>query len=259
MSTATNQSTLHQALTAFNTGDLDTFASLLTPNFFDYTPQPGEPSAPESFRHIARDLRAAFPDLTVTLDDLTPDGDHLRGRMTLAGTYTGSLWGVPGDNAPHTATATVIARFEDGRLALRWEDLNYIGLLRELRAAPTPDQAHLKPPHQLTIPEIILRLAWNGLRLQEKPCSHLHLIQVRDSTQNVCNECVATGDQWPALRLCLVCGYVGCCDMSVNKHMKKHAEETGHPLIRSLVPGESWLWCYPDSAFLGARHLNANT
>ena len=53
----------------------------------------------------------------------------------------------------------------------------------------------------------------------------------------------------------LVCGFTGCCDASTNKHTMKHCEETGHAIVRSAQPGESWLWCYPDKAFLSSRHL----
>jgi uncharacterized UBP type Zn finger protein len=58
------------------------------------------------------------------------------------------------------------------------------------------------------------------------------------------------GDDWIHLRMCLVCGYVGCCDMAKNRHMMKHIEETGHPLIRSIETGEGWIWCYEDNALL---------
>jgi hypothetical protein len=39
---------------------------------------------------------------------------------------------------------------------------------------------------------------------------------------------------------------VGCCDSSKNKHASKHFEEMGHPLVRSIEPGERWMWCYTD-------------
>jgi CPA2 family monovalent cation:H+ antiporter-2 len=121
---------------------------------------------------------------------------------------------------------------------------------------PQPEKAHLKPQHPVGLPEIILRLIFNGMRLQETPCSHLDRIHVTEPERHVCGQCVASGDEWPALRMCLECGYVGCCDLSVNKHMKKHCEATGHVIFRSIQPGEAWIWCYPDSAFLSSRHLS---
>jgi uncharacterized UBP type Zn finger protein len=50
--------------------------------------------------------------------------------------------------------------------------------------------------------------------------------------------------------MCLICGYVGCCDMSKNKHATAHFKSTSHPLIRSIEPRESWVWCYVDKVFL---------
>jgi CPA1 family monovalent cation:H+ antiporter len=48
------------------------------------------------------------------------------------------------------------------------------------------------------------------------------------------------------LRLCLTCGYVGCCDSSPRKHSSLHFGETEHPVMRSMEPGEHWRWCYVD-------------
>jgi hypothetical protein len=51
---------------------------------------------------------------------------------------------------------------------------------------------------------------------------------------------------WVHLRRCAICGHIGCCDSSPNKHATAHAQTTGHPIIQSYEPGEDWLWCYPD-------------
>ena len=60
---------------------------------------------------------------------------------------------------------------------------------------------------------------------------------------------------WVHLRLCLICGHVGCCDSSKNKHATKHFHKLKHPLIRSIEPGESWVWCYVDE--IEAGEINA--
>jgi uncharacterized UBP type Zn finger protein len=85
-----------------------------------------------------------------------------------------------------------------------------------------------KTPARFKIPEFVLRLAFTH-SLREKTCSHLDLIQVREPSTRVCQDCIDLGDSWPNLRMCLICGYVGCCDTSKNKHMHQHIEETGHP------------------------------
>jgi uncharacterized UBP type Zn finger protein len=82
-------------------------------------------------------------------------------------------------------------------------------------------------------------------------CSHLDQIQVVDTGTDVCEECIKTGDTWVHLRMCLTCGHVGCCDSSKNKHATKHFHESTHPLIRTIEPGESWIWCYVDKIYPG--------
>ena len=77
--------------------------------------------------------------------------------------------------------------------------------------------------------------------------------QVRDVTPRTpegCEECQQMGDSWVHLRLCLICGHVGCCNNSKNKHASKHFATTGHPIIRSFEPGETWMWCYEDEEFI---------
>ena len=82
-------------------------------------------------------------------------------------------------------------------------------------------------------------------------CTHLSEIQVRNTDKHVCEDCVKIGDTWVHLRLCLECGHVGCCDSSKNKHATRHFHQSKHPLIRSVEPGEAWVWCYVDQMMPG--------
>jgi uncharacterized UBP type Zn finger protein len=82
-------------------------------------------------------------------------------------------------------------------------------------------------------------------------CTHLDAIRVVDTNVHVCEDCIRIGDSWVHLRMCLTCGHVGCCDSSKNKHARKHAHATGDPLVRSIEPGERWIWCYMDEVFVG--------
>ncbi len=65
-----------------------------------------------------------------------------------------------------------------------------------------------------------------------------------------CEECLARGDWWVHLRLCMTCGHVGCCDDSPNRHATKHFHRTRHPVMKSYEPGEDWAWCYVDGESL---------
>ncbi len=60
-----------------------------------------------------------------------------------------------------------------------------------------------------------------------------------------CQDCRAVGEQtWAHLRMCLTCGHVACCDSSPHRHATAHHDDSGHPVMRSFEPGESWRWCY---------------
>lgn len=77
-----------------------------------------------------------------------------------------------------------------------------------------------------------------------------HLATARDDVvvpdANVCADCVVEGTTWVHLRICLSCGHVACCDSSPRRHATAHHRATGHPVIRSAEPGETWRWCFVD-------------
>jgi uncharacterized UBP type Zn finger protein len=84
-----------------------------------------------------------------------------------------------------------------------------------------------------------------------KKCTHFDdLKPVLPRTPSGCEECLKMGSRWVHLRLCLVCGHVGCCDNSPHRHATAHYHASQHPVIRSFEPGEDWGWCYVDEQFV---------
>jgi len=83
-------------------------------------------------------------------------------------------------------------------------------------------------------------------------CEHLGDMKVVVPSGSGCVECLQTGGRWVHLRLCMICGHVGCCDQSPNQHATKHFRSSKHPVIRSFEPGEDWGWCYEDDLFMNA-------
>lgn len=83
-------------------------------------------------------------------------------------------------------------------------------------------------------------------------CTHLDHVLITELPAQVagCEDCLKTGEPWLHLRICLECGKVGCCDDSPNRHATAHEQASGHPIIRSLEPGEGWSWCYIDELMM---------
>jgi monovalent cation:H+ antiporter-2, CPA2 family len=81
-------------------------------------------------------------------------------------------------------------------------------------------------------------------------CSHLGRIKTVFPSAPGCEECLRIGDKWVHLRICLVCGHVGCCDTSENKHATAHFHQTNHPVMKSLETFDDWAWCYVDEDYI---------
>ena len=81
-------------------------------------------------------------------------------------------------------------------------------------------------------------------------CRHVEQAREQSFDKLVCPECVKLGDTWVHLRICMICGHVGCCDNSKNKHATGHFKASNHPIIKSIQPGEDWAWCYVDETYL---------
>jgi uncharacterized UBP type Zn finger protein len=77
-------------------------------------------------------------------------------------------------------------------------------------------------------------------------CAHYDPDPRVEPSTLACAACVEIGGTWVHLRQCLACGRTGCCDLSPNRHATAHFRETGHPMVRSVEPGEDWRWCYVD-------------
>jgi uncharacterized UBP type Zn finger protein len=85
---------------------------------------------------------------------------------------------------------------------------------------------------------------------EELPCSHLDMMREVTPSADGCEDCLKIGGTWLHLRICRTCGHVGCCDQSPNRHARKHAEATNHPIMQSIEPGEDWIWCFIDEVYL---------
>lgn len=233
-------------------GDFEALRSVLADEYFGYQPGAEEPRAADRITDFANSLKGGLPDLTASLDQIDEHRDGTLGAMlTVRGTHEDNLFGAPGSGDTIEWTTPVTFRRVGDRYAVRIADMptpERVGLIRRLRLVNPADEMDKPPRYPVAMPEFLLRLAFTG-EAGDRPCSHLDQIKVTEPPTDVCQDCVDSDDVWPVLRMCLVCGYVGCCDTSKNRHMAQHYRETGHPIFRSINRDEGWIWCYADDAF----------
>ncbi len=102
------------------------------------------PLAPDEQRARANRLRAAFPDLTATLEDILAEGDRVAYRLTIRGTHQGAFQGIAPTGKRVTVSFTAIVRIEDGRLVEEWGGLDLFDLRQQIEAVVSagPDSKH---------------------------------------------------------------------------------------------------------------------
>jgi predicted ester cyclase len=229
----------------------------LSDDYFGHARRPDEPSQADRWAELVPDVVAALPDLHVEIEDVDRDGDLVHVRAIVTGTHTGELWGSPPTSAAVRLDVPLTLRDTGHGWVINGDAAPSaaVGALREVGVFPPADQMHLPPRNPIRPPEFLLKLAFTG-QAADKPCDHLASARVFEPATDVCAQCVAGGGYWPALRMCLVCGFVGCCDTSVSKHMRRHHEETGHAIFRSIRLREGWIWCYEDGALFERATLD---
>lgn len=111
--------------------DRDLLARLLDSSFVSHVS--GGPAAGAGAYTAAVDAtHAAFPDLVVTVHDQVAEEDKVVTRWSATGTHAGDFVGVPATGRRVTVTGIHIHRVRRGRLIEHWEELDLLGVLRQL-------------------------------------------------------------------------------------------------------------------------------
>jgi predicted ester cyclase len=255
MASQATQPEVRARITAFaaavTAGDEPGMRVFLSGDYFGHAAASGEPTQADRWAALVPDVRAALPDLAITVEEVSTTDDGLvQARVVVTGTHTSELWGAPptGREVRWVLALTLRAAGDGWAINGDGPPVTVITMLRDLGVIPPADQMHLPPPHPVRPPEFLLKLGFTG-QAADRPCSHLATVRVFEPATHTCAQCVATGGVVPSLRMCLVCGFTGCCDTSTNRHMRQHHEATGHSIFRSVRLKEGWIWCYEDAAF----------
>ncbi len=243
---------------AVTVGDERGMRAFLSRDYFGHPAASGEPTQADRWAALVPDVRAALPDLRIAVEAVSTTDDGLvQVRVLVTGTHAGELWGAPPTGREVRWVLALSLRGTGHGWAINGDGppVTAITMLRDLGVIPPADQMHLPPPNPVRPPEFLLKLGFTG-QAADRPCSHLATVRVFEPATATCAQCVASGGVVPSLRMCLVCGFAGCCDTSTNKHMRQHHEATGHSIFRSVRLAEGWIWCYEDAAFFERAMLD---
>jgi len=82
---------------------------------------------------------AAFPDLSITIEDMVAEGDKVVARWTARGTHQGEAMGRPPTGKVVTWTGMNFMRVLNGQLAEDYEELDTLGLMQQLGGTIPPE------------------------------------------------------------------------------------------------------------------------
>jgi predicted ester cyclase len=119
-----------------NRGDLAVADELIDPEFLDREAHPGGNRGPESLRQLITMLRTAFPDLHFAIEDLIAEGDTVAGRLTMNGTHTGPLMGMPPTGRKVQQASMHFVRLRDGKAIEHWGVRDDMGMMRQIGLMP---------------------------------------------------------------------------------------------------------------------------
>jgi len=122
---------------AVNTGELEQLRDLIAADVVDHDPAPDQGAGPEGYIRMFAELRASFPDLAVSVDQLVMDEDKIAIAYTISGTQKGDFWGVAPTGRKIRARGVQIARFRDGKMVERWGSSDQLGILQQIGARAT--------------------------------------------------------------------------------------------------------------------------
>jgi steroid delta-isomerase-like uncharacterized protein len=104
------------------------------------TARPEPITGPDGVIGAARGYRDAFPDLTMTANQVIAEGDYVAVRWTARGTHKGDLFGIAPTGKESTVTGITIDRWADGKLVESWTNWDTLGMLQQLGAMPAAMQ-----------------------------------------------------------------------------------------------------------------------
>ncbi|MEW2526255.1 ester cyclase [Streptomyces sp. NPDC047071] len=130
---------LRTAYQAVESGDLDAAVQLLTADFIANLPgSPGPLHGREVWRLGTQAMKDAFPDLTITVEDMFGADDKVTVLVHFEGTHQGAFQQFEATGRRVSFRSIEVYRFDGGRIAEEWVAPDLISLMQQIAPAPQP-------------------------------------------------------------------------------------------------------------------------
>lgn len=115
-----------------NAGNVSVVDELVSDDLIEHDEFPGLEPNKDGVKKFFETMRAAFPDLKMTIEDMIAEGDKVFIRATCAGTHQGEFLGVPATNRRITVPMGDYVRFSGGQVVEHWGVTDTGALMQQL-------------------------------------------------------------------------------------------------------------------------------
>ena len=131
--TEANKQIVRDYFKAFLAADETWWKAHIAPAFRRNDPGlPFEVVGPEGVKKWAEALLPGIPDMELPIADLVAEGEKVLARLSVKGTHSGDLMGVPATGAKIDISVLDLFHIRDGKLIEHWALLDNLGLMRQI-------------------------------------------------------------------------------------------------------------------------------
>jgi steroid delta-isomerase-like uncharacterized protein len=127
----------------WNEGRIQTVYDLLSPNAVARGQRGAEAEirGPEEFAKFVQEIRGAFSDIQMKVEDVFGAGDKVVLRWSATMTHTGDGLGFPASGRTVRSRGITIARIVDGKIVEGWDNWDQLGMLEQIGAYKQTEQS----------------------------------------------------------------------------------------------------------------------
>jgi predicted ester cyclase len=147
---ADSMKTAYKALiAAWDAANIEEIEKYISADYVSHNPMPGTKGNLDDMKNMVKMMKAGYPDMKTTVEDLRVDGDILMARWTTTGTNTGSMMGMPATNKKMSDVMGLeMVRWRNGKFVESWFGMEEMKMMQQLGLMPAMSGA--APPADST-------------------------------------------------------------------------------------------------------------
>lgn len=119
-----------------NGGNIDAVSKYFSADMVEQVPFPGQGPGVEGLQDVLRGMKASFPDIHWTIEELIAEADKVVTRFVWTGTHREAFLGVPATGRRVSVWGVTIDRIRDGKIFDTRLIMDSLGLMMQLGVFP---------------------------------------------------------------------------------------------------------------------------